>query len=87
MRYIVPSSPPNMKTLKDRFVNLLPAFPPKDFSEEQAEEFLVKVLESYVESAKFYESQITNILVSYGRIKRGMTNKEKMYAIRELISQ
>lgn len=83
----VPSSPPNMKSLKDRFVSLLPAFPPKDFDADKAEQFIGDVLESYIESARFYEHEVNNILMLYNRIERGMTPKDKMYKIRELISE
>jgi hypothetical protein len=85
----IPSSPPNMKALKDRFVRLLPAFPPKELldSKEKMEEFIGDILDSYIESAQFYEHEVNKILMSYNRIQQGMTKEEKMRVVRELVSE
>lgn len=64
-----------MKTLKDRFSYLLPAFP-NDRVIENEEEFIGNVLNSYIKQATFLKKQIRNLLNTHGLYKAGMTDQD-----------
>jgi hypothetical protein len=76
-----------MKSLKDRYTHLLPAFSHKNWSEDEAEEFIGKVLDSYIEDAKFYKNEINEILISHSLLKRGMRKEEKIEALKKLLRE
>ena len=54
-------------------------------SEEDIDEFLGIVLESYIQEAQFYNQKLLHILIQNGKYKTGMTKEEKMRSIKQLI--
>lgn len=76
-----------MKLLKDKYTHLLPAFPNKVWTEDDAEAFIGKVLDGYIEEAKFFKREIDNILISYSLMKRGMSREEKIETLRKLLRE
>lgn len=73
-----------MKTLKDRFCHLLPAFP-NDKIVNNEEEFIGNVLSSYIKQATFFKKELKNILLEKKLYKIGMTDEEIVNSLKNLI--
>lgn len=69
-----------MKTLKDRFSHLLPAFP-NDKVVENEEEFIGNVLNSYIKQATFFKKHIKNILIKHNLYRVGMTDEQMIQTL------
>ncbi len=68
-------------------MKLLPAFPPKDMSSDEIDDFLGTVLESYVQEARFYDREIKIILLDHGRMHSRMSKEDKIDTIKDLLSE
>lgn len=73
-----------MKTLKDRFCHLLPAFP-NDKVINNEEEFIGNVLSSYIKQAVYFKKEIKNILLNKKIYKSGMSDEEIVNNLKSLI--
>ena len=72
-----------MKTLKDRFCHLLPAFP-NDKVMDNAEEFIGDVLSSYIKQANFLKKEIKNILIKKNLYTVGMSDEQMINILKTL---
>lgn len=73
-----------MKTLKDRFCHLLPAFPNDKFVGNE-EEFIGDVINSYIKQATFFKKELKNILCEKKLYTSGMSDKDIVNSLKNLI--
>ncbi len=72
-----------MKTLKDRFCHLLPAFP-NDKVVDNEEEFIGNAINSYIKQAIFFKKEIKNILIKKNVYTAGMSDEQMINILKTL---